>query len=294
MPDSVIGATLHETVRQATVALAEAGVPDARREARHLIAAVLETSPLALWLDGGASVDARTAARIAAAVAARRGGEPVAYAAGVQGFRHLDLLADARALIPRPETEGLVDLVLQWAERRWGTASWGDVVDVGTGSGCIALALATEGRFRRVVAVERSRAALSLARENVARVGAAAGVELMEGDALGPLAGQWVDAVVSNPPYLTQAEYDALDGSVRNHEPRDALVGGIDGLAMTERILDEARGVIRPGGLVAMEVDARRARRVAESARRLGWRDVWMADDLFGRPRYVLAGSRWR
>ena len=293
MPDLAMAATLDEALRRATAALARAGMRDARREARELVAAVLGTTPGALWLVGGTTLDAATAERVTAAVTARASGEPAAHAAGVQAFRRLDLVADARALIPRPETEGLVDLVLEWAGRRWGEAPWGDVVDVGTGSGCVALALATEGRFRRVIAIERSSTALALAQENVARVGPP-GVELQHGDLLAPLAGQRVDAVVSNPPYLTEAEYAALDPAVRDHEPREALVGGRDGLAVTERLLDEARGVVRPHGVLALEVDARRARRVARCARQLGWRDVWLADDLFGRPRYVLAGSRWR
>lgn len=291
MPEAAIGATLDEALRHAAAELARAGVQHARHEARHLIAAVLGLRPPDLWIGRGAALDPATASRLAAAVAARRRGEPAAYAAGAQAFRGLDLSSDRRALIPRPETEGLVDLVLAWAAQRWGAGPWGDVVDVGTGSGCIALSLVTEGRFRRVVAVERSPAALALARANVARTGVAGLVELVEGDLLAPLAGQLVDAVVSNPPYLTELEHAALDASVRDHEPREALVGGVDGLAVTRRLLAAARGVLRPRGLLAVEVDERRARRVARDARQAGWLDVRVANDLFGRPRYVLAGS---
>jgi len=294
VPETAIGATLDEVLRHATDELARAGVVHARHEARQLAAAVLGMGLPDLWIGRGATLAPGAASRIAAAVAARGRGEPAAYAAGVQAFRGLDLSSDRRALIPRPETEGLVDLVLEWARQRWGDAPWGDVVDVGTGSGCIALALATEGGFRRVVAVERAPQALALARENVARAGLAGRVELAEGDLLTPLAGQWVDVVVANPPYLTEAEHAALDPSVRNHEPREALVAGVDGLTVTKRLLAEARGVLRVEGLLALEVDERRARRVAWYARQLGWCDVRIAHDLFGRARYVLAGSRWR
>src|SRR6266545_4911453 len=150
-------------------------------------------------------------------------GVPFPYAVGRAGFRSLDLMCDARALIPRPETEGLVDLVLQ-------NAQGGLAADIGTGSGCIALALATEGSFDRVIAVERSPQAAALARENVARVRPPTPVEIREGDLLAPLAGARYRAIVANPPYLTDAEYDALDPSVKSFEPRDALVSGRDGL----------------------------------------------------------------
>jgi len=291
VPEAAIRATLDEALRSAVAQLAQAGVPNARHEARHLVAAVLGMRLPDLWIRRGTSLAPAMASLLTAAIAARVRGEPVAHAAGVQAFRNLDLTSDPRALIPRPETEGLVELVLAWARQRWGADSWGDVVDVGTGSGCIALSLATEGAFRRVIAVERSRTALSLARENAARAGIDGFVELLEGDLLRPLAGQRVDVVVSNPPYLSEAEYALLDPSVRDHEPREALVGGTDGLSVTRRLLEEARGVLRPQGLLALEVDERRARWVAGRARQLGWSDARVAHDLFGRQRYVLAGS---
>jgi len=137
--------------------------------------------------------------RIQAALTQMERGAPFAYATGRIGFRELDLMIDSRALIPRPETEGLVDLVLAHAQG-------GVVADVGTGSGCIALALATEGRFERVIAVERSRDATALARENVALVQPRTPVEIREGDLLAPLAGSRFRAIVANPPYLTEDE----------------------------------------------------------------------------------------
>jgi len=165
----------------------------------------------------------------------------------------------------------------------------GVVADVGTGCGCIALSLAVEGCFERVIAVERSPEAAALARENVALVRPPAPVEVREGDLLAPLAGERCRAIVSNPPYLTEAEYLHLDPSVTRFEPRDALVSGPDGLAATRALLAGARGVLEPGGLLALEVDERRAERVARLARELAWSRVHVYDDLFGRPRYVLA-----
>src|SRR5881392_177604 len=217
---------------------------------------------------------------------------PFAYAVGRVGFRTLDLQIDPRALIPRPETEGLVELVLR-AMRETGNGkgeTWGAVADIGTGCGCIALALAVEGAFERVIAVERSPQAAALARENVALLQPPLPVEVREGDLLGPLAGERYRAIVSNPPYLTEAEYAALDPAVRLFEPREALVSGADGLTATRALLEGAAALLEPGGCVVLEIDERRADAARALARRHGWSRVAVYDDLFGRPRFLLAG----
>src|SRR5688572_3527951 len=161
-------------------------------------------------------------------------GVPFAYAVGTVGFRTLDLLIDPRALIPRPETEGLVDLVLR--ETRNGKR--GLAADIGTGSGCIALALAVEGDFERVVAVERSAAAAALARENVERVAPRTPVEIREGNLLAPLVdkGERYRVILSNPPYLSAADHADLDRSVADFEPKEALLSGADGLEATRAL----------------------------------------------------------
>src|SRR5207245_1985920 len=161
-------------------------------------------------LDGNPD-DVINARRIREAVERRARGVPFAYAVGSVGFRTLELQIDSRALIPRPETEGLVELVLEWArgagEREEGRGRGGVAADIGTGCGCIALSLAVEGEFDRVIAVERSAAAAALARENVERVRPPVPVEVREGDVLAPLGGcARLRAIVSNPPYLTDAE----------------------------------------------------------------------------------------
>ena len=165
----------------------------------------------------------------------------------------------------------------------------GVVADIGTGCGCIALSLAVEGAFARVIAVDSSCEAAALARENVALVRPPVPVEVREGDLLAPVAGERCRAIVANPPYLTEAEYLGLDQTVRLFEPRDALVSGPDGLAATRALLAGAPGLLEPGGLLALEVDERRAQRVARLAREFAWSRVTVHDDLFGRPRYVLA-----
>src|SRR5437870_12428423 len=281
-------------MKDAAARLAAAGLPRSRREATMLWAAVAGagTKPGDVWLQQDQQPAVALVERFWLAVERRSSGVPFAYAVGRTGFRTLDLQLDARALIPRPETEGLVDLVLRWAgvgARAPGSGHRGMAADIGTGCGCIALALAVEGAFDRVIAVERSPEAAALARNNVALVRPAVPVEVREGDLLAPLAGERCRAIVSNPPYLTQAEYLGLDPSVGQFEPRDALVSGPDGLAATRALLVGGRGVLEPGGLLALEVDERRAERVARLARELAWSRVTVYDDLFGRARYVLA-----
>lgn len=215
-----------------------------------------------------------------AAVLRRTRGEPLAYVTGLAGFRHLTLRIDPRALIPRPETEGLVELVL-------GRVSGGRVIDVGTGSGCIALALADEGHYSLVIGVDRSAEALSLAGENRSRTGLP--IQLCRGDLLSSLGEETMDALVSNPPYLTEAEYRELGQSVRDWEPAGALASGADGLDATRQVIEQGRRVVRPGGLLALEVDSTRAGGVRELATGAGWKDAEVHMDLFDRARFVLA-----
>jgi release factor glutamine methyltransferase len=291
---SSIAAALDEAVAQ----LADAGVSDPRREATTLWAGVAgpDVTRGDVWLTRDRDPAPEVAGRFWDAVGRRSRGIPFAYAVGRASFRSLDLRLDPRALIPRPETEGLVEVVLQWARarpaasRRAGRPSpEGVVADIGTGCGCIALSLAVEGEFERVIAVERSPDAAALARDNVARVAPPVSVEVREGDLLAPLSDVALCAIVSNPPYLTEAEYEGLDPAVRLFEPREALAGGPDGLAPTRALLAVGRARLGPGGIIALEIDERRAGEVRALARQYGWSGAVVSDDLFGRPRYLLA-----
>ncbi len=290
MPErSSIAAELDEAVDR----LERAGLANPRREATSLWAAVAggAVKPGDVWLRREREPEPEVTRRFWEAVERRSSGIPFAYAVGRVGFRTLDLKLDPRALIPRPETEGLVELVLSHfrATGNVERATWGVVADVGTGCGCIALSLAVEGDFDRVIAVERSRAAAALARENVALVRPPVPVEVREGDLLAPLAGGRLRAVVSNPPYLTEAEYAGLDPAVRLFEPREALVGGADGLAATRALLARGRALLEPGGVIAVEIDERRADATRALAREYGWSGAAVHEDLFGRPRFLLA-----
>jgi release factor glutamine methyltransferase len=273
-------ATRRELLDEGTATLAAAGAASPRREAHRLWLELSGGQAGIVAVSPGRAVAAELAAAFVGAVRRRAAGEPLAHVIGQTGFRHLTLRSDARALIPRPETEGLVELVLARVRS-------GRIADIGTGSGCIALSLATEGSFEQVLAVDRSAAALALAAENRGAVGAR--VDLLRGDLVAPLRPAGLDALVSNPPYLTAGEYAALDRAVRDWEPRVALESGADGLEASARLLDEGRAVVRLGGWLALEVDCTRAGQCAAQAAALGWSDVAVHADLFGRERYLLA-----
>jgi release factor glutamine methyltransferase len=278
VPDLAL--TLSEILAEGRARLAEAGVLEPAREVLRLWADLTDEQPARALLDRTRQVDPAVAAKFMDGVGRRAEGEPLAYVTGWIGFRRLELRIDRRALIPRPETEGLVDLVLERVPE-------GRVADLGTGSGCIALSLATEGRYELVLGIDRSEDALALAGENRRLTAAAA--TLIRADLLSGITPGSLDAVVSNPPYITEREYAELDPSVRGWEPREALVSGPDGLDATVRLLDEARRVVRPRGWLMVEVDAGRAAAAAALARGLGWGAVELRVDLFGRERYLLA-----
>jgi release factor glutamine methyltransferase len=276
---SMVAVLLAEEARR----LAGAGIGEARREAMRIWSGVTGQSHGAAFLSSDCAASAADAERFRSAVDRRIAGEPLAYAVGSTGFRTLTLRTDARALIPRPETEGLVELVLARAPS-------GRIADIGTGSGCIALSLRAEGRYDVVTGIDRSSDALALAAENVRSCRLE--VALVQGDLAAALGPGSLDAIVSNPPYLTADEYAGLEPAVRDWEPELALPSGADGLDATHRLLDDGHRVLRAGGWIALEVDCRRAATVAERAVRLGWTDVSVARDLFGRERYLLARRR--
>lgn len=261
---------------------------DARREARLLVAGALGLSPgqLAQQIDALASVP--QLAQVGAAVARRLRGEPLAYAVGTAAFRLLTLQVDARVLIPRPETEVVVGEALAATADRPG----GIAVDLGTGSGAIALALATEGRFDRVIATDISADALEVARANAAAVAPATPVEFRLGADLAPLAGVRARVLVSNPPYISFEEAAALPTSVRDWEPATALFADDGGMARYAAILAGAAAVLEPDGVLVLELDANRAQATAALAAAGGWQVDRIVPDLSGRDRVLVARPR--
>ncbi len=288
MPDaSVAGRTVAGTVAELSALLESAGVPLSREEARDIVAALLDQPRFWPSLNGDASLPAAVHAAALHAARRRAQGAPFAYAVGRASFRHLTLDVDERVLIPRQETEQLVELVLRRFPDGCGT-----VIDVGTGSGAIALALACEGHFDRVIATDVSRDALAVARRNAELLaGAVRGeFELREGSLLNPVQGVTASAIVSNPPYIAFGEAAALPGSVRDWEPPLALLSGTEGMAATATIIREAAALLESGGMLALEVDTRRASLVAELAASDGrYFDVRVELDLTGRERFITA-----
>ena len=280
------GHTVGDRLQVAGAVLGAAGVPEPRREALALWAALARTSSGAAWARRQEAAAPELERDFADAVARRAAGVPSAYAAGTAAFRSLVLRVDPCVLIPRPETEGLVEHVLEWCRER---GRWGAAADIGTGSGCIALSLASEGAFDRVIATDLSEAALALAARNAAVVTPRTAVEFRAGDLLWPIGPERLDVIVSNPPYVTADEWAALDAGVREHEPRMALVAGADGLAHIRGLLRQAGSRLREGGLLALEVDCRRAGQALACARAHGWASARIEPDLFGRERYLLA-----
>ncbi len=281
--------SIAEAVGDAARTLHNAGISSARREATAIWADLAGVQVGEVFLLGDDVADERQCDSFRIAIRQRSEGEPRCYVVGTAGFRHLDLSVDRRVLIPRPETESLVGHVLDWARLRWGDEPWGSAADIGTGSGCIALSLACEGSFSRIVATDRWANALQVAADNVAAVSSRTSIELKSGHLLDALERETFDVIVSNPPYITEAEYESLGREIRDYEPREALVGGPDGLHHLRELFETATDCLNPGGLVAFELDSTRAERTLELAIDSGWENARIESDLFGRSRFVFA-----
>jgi release factor glutamine methyltransferase len=288
VPDATLtGRAVRDVIAAVAEILSAARVPEPRVEARDIVAAVLDMPRLWPSLHSDERVDDRAHAEAVRAARHRAAGAPFAYAVGRAAFRHLTLDVDERVLIPRQETEQLVEAVLDIAVDWDGTA-----VDLGTGSGAIALALASEGHFSRVIATDVSEGALGVARHNALRLAAALNtpVEFRQGSLLAPLGVERARVIVSNPPYISHDEAPRLPPGVRDWEPPVALFSGSAGMDATAAIVRGAAAHLEPRGLLALEVDASRAGLAAELALASGfYEDVGVRLDLAGRERILLA-----
>jgi len=260
--------------------LAAAGVSSPRVDAELLLGKALGSTRTALYADAGRELAERESADLERLVARRVAREPLAYILGEWGFRRLTLKVDRRVLVPRPETEVVVERCLELLRGLDRPA----VLDVGTGSGAIALAIADEHPGSRVSAIDVSAGALEVARENARATGIE--VAFAEQDVREGLEGRY-DLVVSNPPYVTAAEIETLEPEVRDWEPRIATVGE----EHTRTIAAASAGVLVHGGHLVLEVADGRAEEVSQVLRRLGYEDVRRSEDLTGRDRVVE--GRW-
>ena len=268
------------------------GVESGRLDAEHLIAEALGKERLELYLQFDRPLVPEELATFKPLLLRRGRREPLQYIVGRTGFRELNLKTDRRALIPRPETETLVGEVLAWAADRDGLMS---AIDIGTGTGAIALSLVTEGAFARVVGTDSSDEALDLARENAGVAGGAAGVdgalELRAGSLFEPLEpGERFDVVVSNPPYVPDGDAPDLAPEITEWEPPGALFAGPAGLDVIRALVMGAPDRLNEGGLLALEVGDGQADDVAGLIReRQAFSEPVVRKDLTGRPRVVMA-----
>ena len=277
--------TVGALARELAATLTAANIAEGRREAGDIIAAVYDVPRFWALLHEDEAADAARAEQCRLAARHRSAGAPFAYAVGRSAFRYLTLHVDERVLIPRQETEMLVDEILA-------RESTGVAIDIGTGSGAIALALASEGKFDRVIGTDVSSGAIAVARANGERLAPSltAPVEWREGALLAPVAGERARVLASNPPYIAFDEALALPESVRDWEPPFALYSASGGMAISASIIRGAPDVLEPGGLLVMELDARRASLAAELALASGrYRDVSVRLDLAGRERFLIA-----
>ena len=215
-------------------------------------------------------------------------GEPVQYVLGEWDFRTLTLNCDRRALIPRPETEELVERVLGHLKANYANnGKTPFVVDVGTGSGCIILSLAKEFKRGVFLGTDISAEAISLARENAERCGLVDSVKFAVSDGLDEFDPESVDVIVSNPPYITTADCENLDPRVRDFEPRSALDGGVSGLDFYERFIGDAMNVLKPGGALFFETGEGQGEALREMFEAYGFIDVRIEKDYAHHDRYA-------
>ncbi len=212
-------------------------------------------------------------------------GEPIQYIVGATEFYGLPFRVTPDVLIPRPETEHLLERALALAERCQAPR----IVDVGTGSGAIAIALANHLPNAAITAVDLSAAALTIARRNAELNGVVDRIRFLEGDLLGPVAGQQFEIVVSNPPYVPMADYDSLAVEVREHEPALALFAGGDGLDIYRRLIPAAFAALVPGGFVVLEIGYGQSPAIGELLTASGFSEIDFVPDLQDIPRVASA-----
>jgi release factor glutamine methyltransferase len=283
--------TVGALIGELAAILTAGGIQHPGREARDIIASMKDVPRFWPTVNKHVVMDGEQRRFARAAAAKRVAGAPFQYAVGSAAFRKLTLAVDERVLIPRPETELIVDLVLEL------TDAWpgGTAIDVGTGSGAIALALASEATFTRVLAGDISSDAIEVARGNAERLKETdrAKLDFRVGSLFAPFAGERARVVVSNPPYIAAFEAEELPDNVRSWEPAVALFGGPDGMAVIRRLIRDARQVLEPQGWLVMEVDARRASWVVEALSLYdSYADIGVRFDLAGRERFVIARLR--
>jgi release factor glutamine methyltransferase len=292
--------TVRALLGDAIARLGRAGLPTARQDAEWLLATQLGVERFSLYLEPERTLPPDAVERLHALLERRAGHEPLQHLLGFEDFRGLRLRVTPDVLIPRPETEGLVEWALGLLDAMsadWETAGAISgptlMADIGAGSGAIACALAAAWPTVQVFAVEASPAALAVAAKNVYALGLVGRVRLMRGDLVTPLAAQAgrLAMIVANLPYLASAVIPTLPREVRDFEPRAALDGGPDGLGLLRRLVTAAPAVLRPGGRLVLEIGEEQAGALASLMAAEGFTGIASRVDLRGIERYI-AGTR--
>jgi len=279
--------TVLEVINATTDYFRNSGIESPRLNIEHLLAHVMGKRRMDLYLEFDRPLDEKQLGPLRDLVRRRAQREPLQHLLGTVEFLGLTLKCDARALIPRPETEQLCELLL--AEAKSPDCEWkdGTIVDVGTGSGCIALALAAALPGANVTGVDASDDALALAVENAARTELSGRVQFSKSDLLSAIAGP-IDLIVANLPYVPSDEVRSIQNEVRR-EPLPALDGGPDGMAEIRRLLPEAAAKLRSGGRLALEIGLGQAPALVADLTAHGFREPGILKDYQGRDRYLLA-----
>jgi release factor glutamine methyltransferase len=289
IPQSAGQATLGEAIAESRRVLDQAGIESAEQEALWIVQHVLRLPAHYVVTDRDRLLASTELADVKGLVHRRVGREPLQYIFGTQEFCGLEFHVNPAVLIPRPETELLVEYVAQ----RISAEQSATIVDVCTGSGCIAVAIARQRPRARLIATDLSSRSLDVARQNAIRHSAGERIIWLEGNLLGALAGQklegQVDVIVSNPPYIAEADWATLQPEVRLFEPRGALIAGPQGTELHERLLREAGRYLSPGGALILEIGAGQARTIRQIVEQLsGYRFHRLVYDEAGIERVVI------
>ncbi|MBN2194583.1 MAG: peptide chain release factor N(5)-glutamine methyltransferase [Polyangiaceae bacterium] len=277
--------TVARVLAWATEDFRNRGTDSPRLEAELLLAHVLGWDRLRLVLERQRPLATEELGRFRAVIRRRRTGEPTAYILGQREFYGLSFRVDARVLVPRPDTEALVDVALRQTRPRFMS---GAALDLCTGSGCVAVAFARLRPTWEVTGTEIEPGAAALARENALRLGAWNALRVVEGDLFAPLEpNERFDLIVGNPPYIPDGEISRLPSDVRDHEPRRALAGGADGLELIRRIVAQAPSFLNPGGVLALEIGCDQGAATRALFRAHGFVAVEVDRDLGQRERVV-------
>jgi release factor glutamine methyltransferase len=283
--------SIEDAIKEGAQTLREGGVAEWRRDAGSLLAHALGRDRTFIIAHAGDALNEEQFESYQSLIERRASGEPLQYITGNQQFFKLDFLVTPAVLIPRPETELIVEIALELL--RDDRAAW--IADIGAGSGCLAISLLHERPAARALAIDVSPAALRIAQRNAARLGVADRLDLLGSDTLSALDAAQVerrfDLIVANPPYVSEDEMKTLQREVQ-HEPRTALAAGADGLSIIRRLLDETRPLLRPGGHLIFEIGFGQSQAVQQLIDPRVWELIEIRADLQEIPRvFVLQGK---